>query len=285
MSYRRVTYDLDDIRQVLKYYPGNFGAPGMPRGKKRERTSEEIEKANHRNKVRNLQRLIIANFRPGRTVHLTYRKGERPETFEEALQHRQKFMDRMRKICKKAGVAWKWIAVTERGKKGGALHHHLIIQDITDPIDLLREIQKAWTHGRVTSTAMEEEEDMFEVLAEYLVKKETKEGSEGKSYSRSRNLLVPQPKKETIHSRTWTKEPRPPKGWYIVQSSVWNARTPEGWPVQRYTMKRIVDNVDIVDNSLNKGKPPREGTFGGQNHEVRCGNLDRFSVGHQTGMR
>ena len=42
--YKRVTYDFGNVRQVLKYYPGNYGAPGLSRSKKRKRTGEEIRK-------------------------------------------------------------------------------------------------------------------------------------------------------------------------------------------------------------------------------------------------
>ena len=251
----------DDIRQVGKYYPGNFGAPGMGRERKRNRTTEEIRKANQRNRIRKVQRIILANFRHGRTVHLTYRKEDRPETFEEALQHRKRFMDRMRAVCRKAGIPWKWIGVTERGKKGKALHHHLIVEDLTEPVDILRTIGALWKYGRVTSTAMEEEDDLFEGLAEYLLKKETKEDEKGTSYSHSRNLIIPKEKKEKVRARKWNREPRPPRGWYVVKGSLWNAYTPEGWPVQRYTLRRL--EVDMWISASRRVETPTGRDFGG----------------------
>lgn len=240
--YKKVTYEIGDVRMVSKYYPGNYGAPGVRRSDRRRRTSEEVRKNNDRNRMRKLQRIILANFPTGRTVHLTYRKDERPETMEEAMRQRKDFLKAMRKACRAAGIEWKFIIVTERGKRGQALHHHMIVEDRTEPIDLLRTISMLWTHGRVASTKMEEEEDGFATLADYLLKKETKTDKGGTSYSRSRNLIVPEPKKEIIKRRTWTREPKAPAGWYIVKGSVWNAFTPGGWPVQRYTMRRTVDN-------------------------------------------
>lgn len=262
MSYVRITCDLGGIIQVSKHYPGNFGAPGQQRSQRKERTPEEIEKANRRNRTRTLQRIILANFREGRTVTLTYRLEERPESMEQAMDQRKRFMDRMRRICRKAGIPWKWIAVTERGKKGQVLHHHLIIEDLTDPVDLLREVSRAWDYGRVQSTKMEIGDDMYQTLAEYLIKKETKE-DRGKSYSRSRNLVIPEEKREVIHARKWSREPRAPKGWYVVPGSLWNAHTPEGWPVQRYTLKRLVDIVDNCKNGLRRVKNPTGRDFGG----------------------
>lgn len=274
MSYVKTTCDLGGIIQVSKHYPGNFGAPGMPRGRRKERTPEEIEKANQRNRTRTLQRIILANFREGRTVTLTYRPAERPETIEEAMEQRKRFMDRMRRACGKAGIPWKWIIVTERGKKGQVLHHHLIIEDRTDPVDILREVSRAWTFGRVQSTKMEMEDDMFMTLAEYLVKKETK-GGRVKTYSRSRNLIVPEEKKEVIHARKWNREPRAPKGWYVVPESVWNAHTPEGWPVQRYTLRKMEDIVDNFKTGFRQRMSLYGRCSGGMRNEVLCGYLDK----------
>lgn len=251
--YKKVTYEIGDVRMVSKYYPGNYGAPGVRRSDRRRRTSEEVRKNNDRNRMRKLQRIILANFPTGRTVHLTYRKDERPETMEEAMRQRKDFLKAMRKACRAAGIEWKFIIVTERGKRGQALHHHMIVEDRTEPIDLLRTISKLWTHGRVASTKMEEEEDGFATLADYLLKKETKTDKGGTSYSRSRNLIVPEPKKEIIKRRTWTREPKAPAGWYIVKGSVWNAFTPGGWPVQRYTMRRTVDNSGRQCKTLSRG--------------------------------
>lgn len=251
--YKKVTYEIGDVRMVSKYYPGNYGAPGVRRSDRRRRTSEEVRKNNDRNRMRKLQRIILANFPTGRTVHLTYRKDERPETMEEAMRQRKDFLKAMRKACRAAGIEWKFIIVTERGKRGQALHHHMIVEDRTEPIDLLRTISTLWTHGRVASTKMEEEEDGFATLADYLLKKETKTDKGGTSYSRSRNLIVPEPKRETIKRRTWAREPKAPAGWYVVKGSVWNAFTPGGWPVQRYTMRRTVDNSGRQCKTLSRG--------------------------------
>ena len=253
----RIPHPGGDIVQISKHYPGNYGAPGRRRSERAKATPEEIEKNNHRNRVRKLQRIILANFPKGRTFHLTYRPDERPDSFERALDQRTKFMAKVRRTCKREGIPWKWVAVTEQGKRGKAFHHHLIIEDITEPIDLLRLITELWPYGRVTSTAMEEDDDLFEELAEYLVKKETKTEVTGKSYSRSRNLIVPQEKKEKVRAKEWRKEPRAPRGWYVVKGSLWNAFTPDGWPVQRYTIRQIVDNFGKEKNGLRRDKMPR----------------------------
>ena len=40
--YKRKSYDLGDIREVMEYHNGRYGAPGMPREKKKKATPEHI---------------------------------------------------------------------------------------------------------------------------------------------------------------------------------------------------------------------------------------------------
>ena len=240
--------DLGGIIQVGKHYPGNYGAPGMSRSTRKKATPEEIVENNHRARVRRLQRIILANFREGRSVTLTYE--QRPGSLEEAMRDRQNFMKKMRRICKKAGVDWKWIVVTERGKKGQALHHHLIIEDLQEPLNLLRAVEEAWTKGRVRGSRMKMGDDCFETLAGYLAKEEGKPEQGMKFYSHSRNLVIPKEKRLKVNARKWREEPKAPSGWYVVKGSVWNGYTPAGWPVQRYTLRRAMDNMDNSKNAF-----------------------------------
>lgn len=229
------------IVQVEKSYPGNYGAPGQTRGKKRKKTPEDIRKQNKRNRWKRIQRIILANFHEGDWhLILKYRLGERPDTYEEAKAHRKKFLDEMRKIFNKAGIPFKWIIVTERGKKGKVLHHHLVIEDIRrDGIDTVKLVKKLWTYGNEFFVSLYEDGE-YEKLAEYLVKSETKEECGWCTYSRSRNLIVPQPKIEMIRHRRWKNPPVAPKGWYVVQDSIWNGENPvTGMPVQHYTIKKL----------------------------------------------
>ena len=241
--YKKITYDMGVMIQIIKCMPGNYGAPGEKRNKKQRRTPEDIRKQNENNRWRKIQRIIIANFRAGDWhLILKYRKGEAPEDYKDALGHRQKFVGQMRKAYKKAGVPFKWIAVTERGKKGKVLHHHLIIEDINvDGCRTTDLVKRLWTYGNKFFVEMYEDGE-YEKLAEYIVKAETKEECNWCTYSRSRNLIEPQPKKEIIHSRSWRNPPVAPKGWYVVKESVWNGLNPvTGYPVQHYTLKKADD--------------------------------------------
>lgn len=241
VRYKKVIYDMGVIIQVEKSYPGNNGAPGQKREKKKKKTPEDIRRQNEYNRWRKIQRIILANFKEGDWhLILKYRPGERPETYEEAVEHRKKFLNRMRDAYRKAGIQFKWIIVTERGRKGQVLHHHLVIEDIRrEGIDTVKLVKKLWPYGNEFFVSLYEGGE-YEKLAQYIVKAETKEECGWCTYSRSRNLVVPERKVEIIHHRRWRNPPVPPKGWYVVQDSVWNGENPvTGQPVQHYTLKRL----------------------------------------------
>lgn len=241
VRYKKVIYDMGVIIQVEKSYPGNHGAPGRKREKKKKKTTDDIRRQNERNRWRKIQRIILANFKEGDWhLILKYRPGERPESYEEAVEHRKKFLDRMRNTYKKAGIPFKWIIVTERGKKRQVLHHHLVIEDIRrNGIETVKLVKKLWPYGNEFFVSLYEEGE-YEKLAQYIVKAETKEECGWCTYSRSRNLVVPQRQVEIVRHRRWRNPPVAPKGWYVVQDSIWNGKNPvTGQPVQHYTLKRL----------------------------------------------
>lgn len=230
------------VRQIKKYKRGNFGAPGEKREKKKKLTPEDVRRQNERNRWRRVQRLILNNFREGDWhMILKYRPEERPETYEEAKAHRKKFLDKMRAAYKKAGIPFKWIAVTERGKRGKVLHHHLVIEDIhRDGIDTVKLVKKLWTYGSEFFSALYDDGE-YEKLAEYIVKAETKEEGGWCTYSRSRNLKTPVKTVEDVPHKRWRDPPVAPKGWYVVKDSVYNGINPvTGHPYQHYTIKKLI---------------------------------------------
>ena len=240
--YRKKTYDIGVIRIIEKCYTGNYGAPGEKRGEKKKRTPEDNKKQNYRNRCRKVQILILYNFRTGDWhLILKYARGRAPEDYKEAVKQRQDFVNAMRMAYKKAGIPFKWIAVTERGKRGKVLHHHLIIEDIDQKgINTQKLVKKLWTYGGHFFSSLYEDGE-YEDLAEYIVKSETKEECGWCTYSRSRNLINPKPKVETIHHRRWRDPPVAPKGWYVVKESIWNGTNPvTGYPVQHYTLKKLI---------------------------------------------
>lgn len=248
--YIRNEYDLGRVIQVENHYPGNYGAPGKGRAPKRKRTPEDIERQNRTNREKHIQRLILLNFKEGDWhLILKYKPGERPETYERAKKNLKNFLDKIRRVYKKKGYQLKFIAVTERGKKGQALHHHIIIEDIkTEDLNTVDLIKKMWP-GFKTFIDLYEDGD-FENLAQYIVKIETKEEEEkGKAtYSRSRNLKIPKAKRKKLHRKKWPDEPKSKKGYMIIKESVYNGINPvTGYPYQHYSMKKIEPGVQRRD--------------------------------------
>lgn len=251
--YIKKTYDLGDVKEVARYYPGRYGAPGCKRKPKKKATPEDIERQNQRNRARKVQRIILANFREGGWhLVLTYRKGEHPGRMEEAKRQRKKFFADMRKAYRKAGYEFKFVCVTELGKRG-AVHHHLIIEDIaTEKLNTKKMVMESWKYGGRHLTPLYEEGE-FEELADYLTKEQGKECN----YTRSRNLIVPQPVKEKVYRRKWDGEPQPEEGYYVIKDSVVNGINPvTGRPYQHYMMRSL---------------PGKEESAGGS--ENICGNL------------
>lgn len=225
-------------------YPGRYGAPGCSRSKKKDRTPEQIEKQNETNRIRKLQRLILANFRPGESWHLTlnYAKDKRPETYEQAKKLLRKFLAQMRKMYKAAGLEFKWIAVTEVGKKGQALHHHLIIEDVEDVQKLVRQL---WKHGNSFWSDIYEDGAM-EQLASYMVKMETKKAPDGTTFKGTRythsrnNLIIPKPERKVMRRRTWPEQPRIPKGWELIKETMYDGENPvTGFPYRHYSLRKV----------------------------------------------
>lgn len=243
--YYKKTYYLGDVIEVEKRYPGNHGAPGKNREKKRKATPDDIRRQNEKNKWRKVQRLILANFKEGDWhLILKYRPGDRPE-YEDGRKQVKKFLADMRQAYKKAGLQFKYIVVTERGRKGQTVHHHLVIEDIADEkLNTVKLVKQLWGHGNQFFVSLYEDGE-YQKLAEYIVKQETKEEKGWASYSRSRNLAVPEPEKETVYRKSWSREPKPVKGYYVVKDSVVNGINPvTGYPYQHYMMRKIAKHHD-----------------------------------------
>lgn len=240
--YIQKRYDIKDVILIENHYPGNYGAPGESRSPKRELTPEDIKRQNITNRAKKVQRLILANFNEGdHHLVLSYPKDRKPKDFEEAQANLRKFLGKLRKEYKSRGYEFKYIAVTERGKTTNSLHHHIILEDIAKPnLNTVQIVKKYWRGYTKFNSLYKDGE--FEDLADYLVKKETKEEeTQGKArYTRSRNLITPKPKKKVMLRKKWPEIPKPKKGYELVKYSLYNGINPvTGYPYQHYTLRRI----------------------------------------------
>lgn len=263
--YEQLRFEIrDGVVEIVNRYPSNMGAPGRQREKKHKKTPEEVERQNQRQREKTVQRLIAANFREG-DFHLVLKYREAPATYEEAKKDLQRLLAAMRRRFKKAGYMFKYIGVTERGKRKAVLHHHLIIENIQAPeLNTIQTVQELW-EGHCAWHDLYEDGD-YEDLAAYIVKKETKEENTGCTYTRSRNLRIPKVKRSMRRRKTWPEEPKPRKGWYIVKSSIENSINAfTGLPYQRYVMKKTRSKEELAaaradrertgSRIRNRGKP------------------------------
>lgn len=225
-----------DYMMIQKHAAISFGAPGKKRKKRMSETKEAQKKNNQKKKAEKLQLLMLMNFNKGYHVVLRYPKGNQGCTYREAEKKLASFLDKTRRQLKASGRPFKFIAITERGKRREALHHHMVIPD--DP-DLLTSIRKNW--GNNFEVISMYEEGAYKELAEYFVKVETKEEAEkGKSkYHRSRNLQKPL-EKSAITTKKWQEEPEIPKGYELVKDSFESGKIEAlgGLPYQKYMVKR-----------------------------------------------
>jgi len=240
MAYFKTTIEAGATIEVTKSYTKRIGVKA--RGNKEQPTPEEMEKVNQINAERNLRIKINANFKVDDPfITLTYRKDERP-TPEQAKKNIKKLIDDLRKEYKKAGEELKYINVTEYKNK--AIHHHLLI-NAAEGFDSAKAVRRLWEFGRPDFKFLDNT-GQYKDLAAYLIKETSKtfkenEGGHMQRYSCSRNLIMPTPKEEIIKKATrWIPDPRPIKGYYIDQDTVYNGVDPfTGRQFQRYTMVKL----------------------------------------------
>lgn len=212
----------------------------QPAGKRRRRcrpTSEVQAKLNQRNAAKKLTRLVRANFgEEDIALHLTYRPGQEPETEDDARRDLQNYLRRLKRVYRKEGVDLRYICTTERGRKNGRVHHHLIVNGGVDRDTL----EETWGRGFANSKRLQVEEDDLAALSHYMVK----DGTSYKRWSRSRNLVEPEPQirdneynmgdaeemRDAIESRSahaYFEALYP--GWELVEASCTQNGVNRGW--------------------------------------------------------
>lgn len=159
------------------------------RRKKAKPTKECQKKLNQIHAENKCIRLAHANFTPQDTrVDLTYDNKHLPVSDEQSAREITNFLKRVKRYRKKKGLPdLKYIAVTEKGKKKGRYHHHLIINGGLSP----QEIVELWGRGYVRTDALQFNEDGIADLVRYLLKKSV---VSKKKWNASKNLIRPQVK-------------------------------------------------------------------------------------------
>ena len=210
MSYTKNIYEFENAIEVEERHTYKYRSPGMKREKKKKLTPLQMQEVNRKNKEKICRRRLRKYFKENDYfVCLTYKREERPTDMTEAKKDFSEAMRVIRREYRKAGYEVRWIRNIEVGSKNG-WHVHLVINRIPDTDLILR---KAWKKGKVICQLTYEKGE-FKNLASYLTKTpETDKRLKETSYSTSRNLPLPEPKKKTyVRWKTWNKI-RIPKGY------------------------------------------------------------------------
>ena len=242
MTYVEKQYRCGAVIEVVRYVPREYRKT-LPKEERRKKTKEEIDKANAIQAKQKLVRKINANFRPGDLfVTLTYPSDGRPSP-EEAKKILKHFINKLRRLYRKAGAELKYIIVTEFENK--AIHHHMIANNIRGENGSGSElISQCWKHsegkGAVRFESLYDDGD-YEKLAEYLLKeteKTVKKKETAQRYTCSRNLVNPKPEKITrkIKAARWNPVPVPKKGYHIKEDSVYLGSDTFGFDYMHYYM-------------------------------------------------
>ena len=259
--YIRKIYGAGRYLIVKNYTPAVFPSPVR---KSREKpTTESRRKMNLKKKAEKIQMLILANFDKGLHIILEYPRDEKPSTYEEAEKNLVKFLRKMSRKYKTQGMQFRYLAVTERGKKAAALHHHMICENIPG---LAEDIFQEWgDHVKVFKMY---KEGCYKDLAEYFVKAETKEELTGakNSYHRSRNLKDISTRTE-LKSGSFPKEPPVPDSFKMIDLKNGYNET-VGVRYQKYILEWEGDNEHKEEQEnpkephKPKGEPKKKGILG-----------------------
>lgn len=130
----------------------------------------------------------------------------------------------------------KYLEVMEFGKKGG-LHHHIFI-NACDGVKT-KDYRSNWPFGRIHFHLLDDSGE-YSQLASYMLKQRRywkAAGGKGKQYSRSRNMIRPETKKEVIRAVDgYYERPRKRKGYYVKKETEVFLTTEAGWPYMRYIL-------------------------------------------------
>lgn len=240
---------------IKSYSKRTYRVPFRKRAEKIKETPRAMERYNNQKRAEKIQLLILNNFDRGFHITLDYPKDGRPESYEEAEDNLKKVLYKVSRRLKRKGEQFKYLAVTERGKKAAALHHHLIIENKQEVLDELREV---W--GDHMKAFFMYPDGGYEDLAEYFIKMETKEEqTKGKSkYHRSRNLKEPV-EKSAIRVGHIQMDPPVPEGYEIVHGTLKNGYNEMiGVRYQKYLLKRLPkDLIEVPQKPKITVNPPK----------------------------
>lgn len=182
--YREKIYKCGEYLEV-SIYPAYKNA--KQRNKKAKPTSQIQKKLNQRNAENKITRLLNENFTPNDIqFNLSYNNRFLPRSDEEAARELRNFLRRVKRYRKRNSMpALKYIAVTEKGKRSGRYHHHIVMNGGID----INTLAALWGRGYTTTKPLQFDETGLIGLARYIVKEPV---ASKKRWNASKNLVHPQ---------------------------------------------------------------------------------------------
>ena len=244
MHYVKKTIHAGDLILVRKYKSPRYGKRNNTRSSNLNETNEVQKKINERNRQEQIVAEILENFNKGDWwVTLTFSREERPSSTDDACKIFGRFIQKIKRKLKSKRMIFrmgkeidpKVIGVVEMPPSGAVHIHFLISGDV--PADLIFD---NWTYGKVK--AIQRIYDLNNLkLANYLVKGEgaTHKVTEHKFY-KTRNLKKPKVEREIIKAEKWLKNPKPIRGYRVVEDSVINYTDDIGFDAQKYILIKTV---------------------------------------------
>lgn len=211
MPYIQKTIRAGKFLEVEEYPIGSDGRR-LPRKNKEKPSSKTQAQLNEKNAKKKLARLLSCNFGENDFfMTLTYH-DKSTVTEDEAKKELVNFLRRLRNLYKKKELPeLKYIAITELDKKDG-LHHHLALSGGVSR----DEVESVWKKGRTRTSYIEE--DRIRGLANYFTKQSQDKTPGKRRWLQSKNLTQPEVTKKVIKNVNPKKEPKPPKGYLLVDT-------------------------------------------------------------------
>lgn len=211
--------------------------PGQKRAKKIRPTTEEVERNNQRYSERDLFLKVNHNFEED-DLHIVFTYGGQEPSVQEAFETLEKFKRKLLALYRKHNVPLKWIEATEY--QNARIHHHFIISKGVD----LAEIREKWGQGKILVSPLYEEGN-YKALSAYLIKETSKtikcdNPFSTKRFRCSRTIKNPPVFREEVRASKLLDDPKPIKGYYIDQDSIYKGTNPEtGRQYMEYIMLPI----------------------------------------------
>lgn len=206
-------------------------------------TTEKQAKINERVTEERLRWKINANFQ-FRDLHAVLHYYDKGATLDQLGADAELFLKRLRRICARRGIKFKYILVTET-KRMTNPHHHVIISRMDPEI-----IAEAWEGvpaggGNISFQPMDRRGNHYK-LAQYLVKESRatmtrykEAGRRGKRFWSSQNMDKPKVTYEVVAASNWRKDPKAAKGAALYKfddgstcMTGWHEMS--GYPYQEY---------------------------------------------------